>query len=397
MSRYQRDNRPYVPKIQHVEVKDGSYALRVALLIAAIGLAVFAFGYALNTALTPEVGWQEIEVSTTTAAAQEISLQYYFGEEKGTADRKRQVTSLYSETLAEADNALSWEVVEGVTNLHSLSMAPNQELTVGKTLYAALEAFLETGSRGIYYAPLYSRYNALFACGNDEDAALYDPEKSPEAGDFVSEVLNYVSQDSQIHLELLGENRVRLFVSDTYRAFVEENEITELLDFGILKNAFVMDAVATALEENGLTEGILTSREGYARCLGNSYGNVNLLEFNGGNVRQAATATYMGPKAVAALRGFPVQQEDYSFYTYGDGTVRPPYVEEATGLLRCEHENLVLFGDGAVGPLAVRAVQAMTQPGTPDGDCLYSQDKTVFCTVPSVQISNLYEGYRLSE
>ena len=78
MSRYQRDNRPYVPKIQHVEVKDGSYGLRVALLIAAIGLAVFAFGYALNTALTPEVGWQEIEVSTTTAAAQEISLQYYF-------------------------------------------------------------------------------------------------------------------------------------------------------------------------------------------------------------------------------------------------------------------------------------------------------------------------------
>ena len=102
MSRYQRDNRPYVPKIQHVEVKDGSYGLRVALLIAAIGLAVFAFGYALNTALTPEVGWQEIEVSTTTAAAQEISLQYYFGEEKGTADRKCQVTSLYSETLAEA-------------------------------------------------------------------------------------------------------------------------------------------------------------------------------------------------------------------------------------------------------------------------------------------------------
>ena len=398
MSRYQRDKRPYVPKIQHVEVKDGSYGLRIGLLIAAIALAVFAFGYALNSALTPQAGWQAIEVTTSTPASQEITLQYYFGQERDAADRKRQVTSVYSEALAAASQALGSTAEENVTNLHTLSASPNQALSVDQTLYGALETFLATGSRGIYYAPLYSRYNALFACGNDEDAALYDPERSQEAETYVGEVLNFASQDSHIRLELLGENRVCLHVSEAYLAFAEDNEIGELLDFGMVKNAFVIDAVAKALEENNLTEGMLSSREGYARCLGNSYGSVNLLEYNGGAPRQAATGTYMGPKAVAALRSFPASQDDaYRFYTYGDGTVRPPYVEETTGLLKAEHENLVLFGNGEVGPLAVRAVQAMTRAEVPEEPCLYSKDSTVFCAASDVEITDLFEGYRLSK
>ena len=394
MSRYTRGREPYAPKVDRVELPEGHVKLRAILFGAAILLAVIAFGVGLNSLLMPQTGWQTIEAAERTPAAQEISLQYRLGEgEKGIAAERKLVSQVYTRALSQADaqlGALSGDTV----NLYALSTHPNETVTVGDVLYQALEDYLATGSRAIYFGPLYSYYNAFFAAQNDEDAAMYDPARNPGAADFVSEITAFATDPAQIGLVLLGENQVRLRVSESYLAYARENELETLLDFGFVKNAFLIDAVADALEEAGLTGALLTSSDGFSRSLCEDTLGVNLLERMGEAYRQAATGSYAGPASVAALRAFPAGDEA-RFYTYADGTVCAPVLDEATGLLTAQNDNLILFGQGSAGVLALQAMRALSTWELDGLNCLYSRDGVVYCTDPAVAVSELFEGVPL--
>ena len=154
--------------------------------------------------------------------------------------------------LTQAEQQLS-QAGNDTVSLYTLSTNPNQTVTVEPILYRALERFCATGSRAIYYGPLYSRYYALFASQYDEAAAEYDPARSSDAGAFAAQIAAFAQNPDQIDLELLGENQVRLNVGKEYLAYARENELDTLLDFGFVKNAFVIDAVADALTDAGLT------------------------------------------------------------------------------------------------------------------------------------------------
>ena len=315
MSRYARGKEPYAPKMEHVEVPESHVRLRAILFVLAILLAMVAFGFGLNSLLTPETGWKAVEASGSNSG--EITLQYNYGAgAQGTAAERRQVSDVYSTALTQAEQQLS-QAGNNTVSLYTVSTNPNQTVTVEPILYRALERFCATGSRAIYYGPLYSRYYALFASQYDEAAAEYDPARSSDAGAFAAQIAAFAQNPDQIDLELLGENQVRLNVGKEYLAYARENELDTLLDFGFVKNAFVIDAVADALTDAGLTGAVLTSTDGFSRSLCQGSFGVNLLEATDSGYRQAAAAAYNGPRSVAALRAFPVDSGDaLRFYTY---------------------------------------------------------------------------------
>ena len=189
---------------------------------------------------------------------------------------------------------------------------------------------------------------------------------------------------------------MRLNVGKEYLAYARENELDTLLDFGFVKNAFVIDAVADALTDAGLTNGLLTSADGFSRSLCQGSFGVNLLEATDSGYRQAAAAAYNGPRSVAALRAFPVDSGDaLRFYTYEDGTICPPVLDETTGLLTAANDNLVLFGDGSVGDLALQAMQALSHWNLEGLSCLYSRENAVYSTDKTVEVSQLFAGVTL--
>lgn len=394
MSRYTRAREPYAPKIHRMELPEGNMKLRAILFGAAILLAVVTFGVGLSSLLTPQTGWQAVDAMERTPAAREITLQYRFGEgEQGVTAERKLVSETYSQALAQADAQLSAQAGE-TANLYTLSTHPNEIVTVGDMLYKALEDYQQTGSRSIYFGPVYSYYYALFAAQSDEEAAEYDPTRSSDAAEFVSEITDFAADPAQISLELLGENQVRLNVSESYLAYARENGLEELLDFGFVKNAFLLDAVSGALEEAGLTNAMLTSTDGFSRSLCEDTFGVNLLERTGETYRQAATGSYAGPASVAALRAFPAGDEE-NFYTYADGTVCAPVLDETTGLLTAHNDNLILFGQGSAGVLAIRAMRALSTWKLDGLNCLYSRDGAVYCTDPAVTVSGLFKGVPL--
>ena len=254
-------------------------------------------------------------------------------------------------------------------------------------LYSALESYLETGDRSIYYGPLLSRYYALFACQNDEDASLYDPARNDQAASFANRISQYAQDPQSIRLELLGNGKVFLHVSQDYLAFAQEQELDRFLDLGFVREAFVLDAVAQALVEAGLTNALLTAADGYSRCLCAQETAVNLLEPGTNGVRHVATALWQGPGAAATVWGASQGQDNgLRGYTYADGTVRPSVLDAATGQLKAANANLILFGDDSVGVLALDAQKAMASWNLDGLRCLYSREGEVFCTDPNVKI-----------
>lgn len=392
MSRYARDNRPYVPKVQRAELKEGNYMLRAILVGVAIAIAVAAFGYGITRLLTPDTGWQSVDATTRTPAARSIQLSYCYGqgEMEATLER-RSVANTYSDALEAADEALS---TESGSQLASLWENPNTPVQVGDILYKALETYLAADSRGLFYAPLYSWYNSLFACQSDDEAAMFDPTRDPGAAEYVRQVTAFVSQEDHIRLELLPDNTVTLHVSQAYLDFCEENGIEALVDFGWVKNAFLLDAVADALEAEGLNAAMLASDDGYSRCLTQTRFGLNLLEYQVGTPRQAAQIPCDGPISVAAVRAFPMDSRDEgSYYAWADGSFSAPYLDRDTGLLSAQNENLALLSSGSVGQLALAAAKTMATWQMPDCTWVYSRGETVYCSDASLEIQNLYIGY----
>ena len=138
MSRYQRDRRPNAPEVQRLDLKEGNYVKRIILFACALAVGAAAFAYALNTMLTPQKGWQMIEVTTRTSAAQEVILEYNFDQAEDVVQEKKRVTAIYSEALQSAAAQLDWVETEGTVNLHTLSANPNTPVTVGKERMMAI-------------------------------------------------------------------------------------------------------------------------------------------------------------------------------------------------------------------------------------------------------------------
>lgn len=361
MSRYGRRREPYVPGKERLEVSQENMTLRLLALGAALLAAALSFGYAINNMLQAPNGWQTVEAcNSKTGITQQFTLTYNIGADGRNATKERKaVSAIYTQSLDHAYRVLSNREDSQYTGLAALNASPNQEITVDPLLYAALRTVEETGSRQPYFAPLFEHYNSLFTADSDEAAAEWDPELTESAGEYVRELAAYANDPAMVQVTLLPENRVRLDVSEEYLAYAKENELTTFVDFGCLLNAFLCDAVADALAENGYTGGILSSFDGYARALCGDALTVSLYDLSDGKIVRVGEGDYHGPAALVVCRSFPLNSQDQSnYHCYADGTIRAPYIGR-DGLLQSAASSLTAVDrQGSAASLALRASEA---------------------------------------
>lgn len=360
--RYARRNDPVVPKVHRVELDEGNLLLRLLGVGIAIAVAVAAFGYLVNSMLTGDIGWQEISVSRSeTGISTQFVLMYDIGASDTAVIAERKAVSLaYGDTADEAYRVMSNLDFEHYQNVAYLNAHPNEDVKVDPLLYGAFRQIEESDSRYIYFAPLFGMYNSLFASRTDEDAMKFDPEFDDGARTFAQEIAAYANDPASVQISLLGDNTVRLNVTDDYLSYAEENEIDSFVDFGILLNAFITDAIADNLISQGLTNGMISSYDGYSRTLGDLPYSLNVYTPEQGG-KQTAVVTYDRAMALVTLRSFPVKSMDTSgYFTYTDGTVRAPYIGD-DGMLRCAADYFAVFSQqGGCAAAALRALPAFT-------------------------------------
>lgn len=415
MGRTARDNRdlPHPRPVQKIVLSEENTVLRLIAAVLCLLVGAGALTYAFQQLLAPDSGWQEIEagVSGGPTCGEDFVFLYELGAgEQPLSAESRALNALYTEACRTAFRLFhTVQSFEGVVNLYDINARPNEVLTVDPALYAAFEAVEAAGDRTVYLGPVCARYGDLFACRDDSQLADFDPWSSVEVAEEYAAVAAYAADPAHIGVELLGENRVRLRVSEEYLAYARREGAERFLDFGWMKNAFVADYLADTLAQAGFTHGILYSFDGFARCLDEREGSytLSLYGWEGERPIVAGTMEYQGPMSVASLCAFPVTEGDWRrFYQMQDGRLRTPYLDVSDGRSRTAADCLVCYSPahGCAG-LAMGAAPAfiadtlreelLRELAGSGVRYIWCRDRTLYSSDPEPAVANLYGGYTL--
>ena len=401
---------PHMPRIIKLELDEKNIRGRLIGVVILLAIAFTAIGVAVKGAFTSEPGWKVMDCyAEGVSYSDQFVLNYYLGADgRNATTEQRAINTVYAQAMEDAYRIFTHELLEdGTHNIGYLNAHLNEVVSIEPALYRALELLQNAGLRYVYLAPAYIQYQAVFLTQNDAEAAFYDPMKDAELQADVKQMAAYAADAAMVDLELLGNDQVCLRVSDEYLAYLEENEISDVLDLSWMTNAFVADFVADALAEAGLTGGYLASYDGFTRNLGGveeSFG-VNLFARRGQTVDMPGALTYSGAMSMICLRDYPMGSADrWHYYAYEDGSITSIYLDPADGLSKAAVTDLVVYDRemscGELLTLAAPAMIAESFDAAPlaaaEADAIWAQDGKVFHTQADAKISLTADsGYTL--
>ena len=388
MKRSPSNDRPAAAPVEHIPLPEGKVKLRAALLIALLVIAAVSFGIGINALVGTEAGLQEISaLSGEMNCSEDFTFYYNLGYDGADAtDERRAIRTLYSEAAGDALEIFSADSeFEGRNNVFTLNSRPNEAVSVDAALYEALSLVEAAGARYIYLAPLYEQAYSLVNSASDAEAAEFDPRAGGAAADFAAGIARFASDPGAVRIELLGDNTVRLAVSEEYLEYAAENAVERFIDFGWLKNAFICDYLAGTLAAAGYTRGALFSADGFSRSLDGETGVQYSLEIphrEGGSVSAIGALELGGTFSAVLLRDYPMNEgEDY--YIYENGDIRSMFIDPADGLDRTAAPEIAFCSfDSGCAALALEAAPLyISESLDPDAlETLAGEGVTVYYT-----------------
>ncbi len=280
--------------------------------------------------LGEDPGWHEIRADTDLPFNEELAFNYRIGSsDVNPSVELKTVTSLYTDAAEKAyklfDSATEYDET---VNLASLNANPNREVEVDPLLYDAFSLLSDNDVRLHYLYPVYREYESICVSENEIYAAKRDPVLDDDAKAYFDALFDFASTDDHIALRLLDDSKVMLYVSQAYLDFASEHDIDGFIDLYWMRNAFVVDAIADSLIENGYLYGNITSYDGFARNLDTSNGyEITLFDRHDDIINPAARITYSGSASFVTFRDYPIiLLDNHRYYSYPDGRTVTPYV-----------------------------------------------------------------------
>ena len=343
---------PPVKPVQKIELSDKNNKLKLILVILLLALGFTAIGYGIMAAISTEKGWKEIEANSTEGLNCSSDFVFIYnigaGEESPTVENKA-ITNLYSKATEDAYKIFtSDQGYSDVNNIFTMNQKPNTELVIDSALYQAFELLQNYNNRNIYLAPVYMQYDDIFFSSDDSEIVDYDPFLNEEVAAYYKEIATFACDENAVNVELLGDNKVILQVSDDYLAYAKENGITRFIDLFWMKNAFVTDYLANVMKSCGYTKGSISSHDGFTCNMDqtgtayafNMYDNVN------GKAYQIATANYKGARNIVCMRNFMMNDLDENYYyQLKNGEVRTSYLDVEDGLCKSAVNMYVAYAN----------------------------------------------------
>lgn len=391
--------------VEKIEISEKKQKLRLwsALALAAFGIVMLVISLAAR--LRAAEGWQEItpNTSTETHCGGDFVLLYNIDGKKEATPQKKQLISLYTDALIDAYRIFNADSeFDGVGNLAYLNNHPNETVTVEPALYEALEKLVQADCRSLYMRPAYIQYDNLFRCKDEYEAEAFDPFVNEEMRAYYLEIANFASNPEDISVELCGDNRVVLHLSDRMVNYTEQNEIDGWLDLYWLENAFKIDYLAERLRAEGFLHGCLSSYDGYAVSLGDMEEELSLSVYNreDNRVSLATTLMYSEKTSFVSLRDFPLSAMDgYLYYEVGNGIFRTRYIDPKDGICKTAEDSLLAYsGTKSCADIAIAAApfyiaetfdeEGISKLSKLDIFTIYSDGNTVYSSNTNAKLSD---------
>lgn len=336
MGRSAREKRPpALPKVERVELNEKHMGLRFAAFALCLALGLTALGFGFYGLLSAEPGWARIEATSKEAsAAGDFDFQYLLGED-ATAQRKV-LTTVYTQQCMELGKLFDcMQAYEDCPyNLSYINTHPGEDIQVDPRLYQALERLENAGDRTVYLGILNAYYLNLYYVDEDIQAGL-DPFEDPDTSETFRQMADFAQSSAEV--KLLGDNTLRLELNPEYEEFAGELGLDCYLDFGWLRNAFILDYIAGELSGRGFTQGVIASFDGFTRSLGGDVGAVQLgvYQWNGTRAVETGKQELDTPVNAAALNGFPMSGDDGRAYVYQSVLLGAPANAGAETVMLC--------------------------------------------------------------
>ncbi len=340
----------HTPNTLKIEVSDRHVKARLIAAVIFLVISAVSLGYAVSILTGTDKGWQFISASGNGAEyAAQFALAYELGAlDKSARSENREIGQIYSEACLKAGRAFDTYVVSP-GNIRTLNDSPNEVVELDSVLYDAFELLEQHGDRTVYLGPAFRLYENVFSCTEDWQLEDFDPECNEELEKLFDRIAVYARDPDSVRVELLGENRARLYMSEEYLAFLEYEELGGALDFGWMKNAFITDFIADSLVSAGYTRGSISSYDGYARNMDGSSGtmySLNIFDDVDGAAAVVARLDYLGTMTFVSYRDFPVNTMDSQrIYVAADGERKTMYLSLEDGLPCAGADSLTVYSD----------------------------------------------------
>ena len=380
--------------INRVELSEKNKHLRLIAAIALLVIGVVGITIGIMSALGQESGWQRVQIEPQERnCSDHFILQYNFsgtGAEAAAVNTKLQTA--YGDACVKAYQLFTPdEAIDGVKNVYYVNHNPNKTIAVDPVLYAAFEKLV--GTPWLYLGPAYAHYYSIIFNTGESAVAVRDPLTNPEAAAYVAKIAEFAADRDAVNLELLGDNQVKLHVSEDYLAFAEAEEIENFIDFGHLTNAVIIDYLAETMIAQGLTDGYLVSADGFTRnlCAEGKF-NFNIFDRVENLVYPAGVMEYQGPISIVYLKDYPTAASDVNYRENGDHFVHL-FADPADGICRTSTENLVSYSyeTGCV-EVALKMLPAFVGDAftVPEGVfSIWCDEQVIYYNDDAVSIGNL--------
>lgn len=324
-----------------IKISTSNTTLRTVGFVIALVVAVCAFSYGIASIGQKDPGYYEIEAPAAEEAARYadgvVFTCYFDGESNQIKKRMARAQEVYGEALLRAYKLLDpVNTYDGCVNLATLNASLGQSVQVSEELLSVLTDAWDKTQQGrgysLFAGALTREWEGILTLG---DAAEYDPLRNADSAARIRAVSERTVQPGAFDLAVDGSS-VCLSVSPDILAFLQENEYDGgVVNTGLLHDAYMLTIVRAALEQQGFTNGYLTTESGLTVAL-SAYGDgaycfYSLVE---GETVQSATAAVQPGSAASLLRSFPLAEGEFMYYsvdgvprsvisTLTDGTVNP--------------------------------------------------------------------------
>ena len=261
-------------------VSEKHIKLRIAVVIVSFIVAVTAFTIGVVNIGKKTPGYQLIEAKADAEAMtynKAVGFRYYL--EGSSNEIKRAINDLvelYTPILSDAYKQLDHQnVYTGQVSIGTINQNMGTVVSVSPELYGILkDAYARTLSKNgfnMFAGALYTEWRSIQILDEPDE---FDPAFNEEQAKRISEIASEVSKLDNFKLEFLDDNScsIRFSVSDSYRRFCEDHEISAFaLDLNVLKDAYMLQTMAKRLQAAGCNMGYLYTREGMVLSLGSPH------------------------------------------------------------------------------------------------------------------------------
>jgi hypothetical protein len=323
--------------------KKHKYKIGLALFLVTAAAAVFFITNGVVSLGNKDPGYYAIDVlPDAQVTVFDSGLHFTLYAEGSSNEIKRtlnEASAAYSSSLErhykllDADNEY-----EGYVNLATLNARPGEAIQVSEALFAVLSDALtkteENQGYSLFDGALFAEWRTLRYL---EDPTDFDPINDPEMGERLALIAEQTRLGAPCTLRIVDANEriVSFEMSDAYRAFLAEQEITAPpLHLNLLQDAYLIQLVADEMAAQGFGGGYLYTDSGLSVMLNRDDRAFTLYGCIDNQVVKAGDVIAPPNTVFCQMTAFPLSENNYGYYTIeanGRAQYRHPWFDGQTG------------------------------------------------------------------